>query len=536
VQRVQRGIARCEGVPSNSLEQMRAPLREIDDSRGNTLGVQTQPEHVDRRFEQMCRGSSDERRKRTVGRHETPVPIDDERRIRLVPTQHLLDRVAYGTHPGGVELTLPVGRRVARGQEQLVSLAERHVESLGQMEDHPRAWARAAGFDEAQVSRRDVRLQRKLELTEPTATAPLTEHHPDRRPADTDGHASIVGRPSNWAITSEVIDTAHPPLHSGEDLECNVLREGGFSQEDGTMPSKESGAVRDLYLSWTAARLKGEQHDDEAWGDLTAEPRGVDYIETDAGGVPAMWLVPKGCAEDRLLLCMHGGGFVGGSIYSHRKLFGHLAKAAGVRALVFDYRLTPEHTHPAQVDDAVAAYRWLLEQGIDAGHVAFTGDSSGGGLAITTQLRARELGLPLPAAAMPFSPWFDMELTGASYELNRNKDAFFYKEVVQGLVNMFLGEGGNLRDPLANPFHADLSGLPPIYIQVGGDETLLDDSRRFAELAGNAGVDVGVEIFPEQQHTFQMAAGRAPEADDAIRKLAEWVRPELGLSSGARAA
>jgi epsilon-lactone hydrolase len=103
-------------------------------------------------------------------------------------------------------------------------------------------------------------------------------------------------------------------------------------------------------------------------------------------------------------------------------------------------------------------------------------------------------------------------------------------------VNMFLGEGGNLRDPLANPFHADLSGLPPIYIQVGGDETLLDDSRRFAELAGNAGVDVGVEIFPEQQHTFQMAAGRAPEADDAIRKLAEWVRPELGLSSGARAA
>ena len=269
---------------------------------------------------------------------------------------------------------------------------------------------------------------------------------------------------------------------------------------------------------------------------MTAEPRGVDYIETEAGGVPAMWLVPKGCAEDRVLLCMHGGGFVGGSIYSHRKLFGHLAKAAGVRALVFDYRLTPEHTHPAQVDDAIAAYRWLLEQGIDAGQIAFTGDSSGGGLAITTQLRARELGLPLPAAAMPFSPWFDMELTGASYESNRNKDAFFYKEVVQGLVDMFLGERGNTRDPLANPFYADLSGLSPMYIQVGGEETLLDDSRRFAELAGNAGVDARVEIFPEQQHTFQMAAGRAPEADDAIRKLAEWVRPRLGLTSAARAA
>jgi monoterpene epsilon-lactone hydrolase len=205
------------------------------------------------------------------------------------------------------------------------------------------------------------------------------------------------------------------------------------------MPSKESEAVRDLYLSWTAARHKGEQHDDEAWGDLTAEPRGVDYIETDAGGVPAMWLVPKGCAEDRVLLCMHGGGFVGGSIYSHRKLFGHLAKAAGVRALVFAYRLTPEHTHPAQVDDAIAAYRWLLDQGLGAGHIGFAGDSSGGGLVITTQLRARDLRLPLPAAAMPFSPWFDMELTGASYESNRDKDAFFYKGGCAGIGGDVLG-------------------------------------------------------------------------------------------------
>jgi acetyl esterase/lipase len=145
------------------------------------------------------------------------------------------------------------------------------------------------------------------------------------------------------------------------------------------MASKESKAVRDLYVSWTEARLRGEQHDDEAWGDLTAEPRAVDYLEVDAAGLSAMWLVPKGCAEDCVLLCVHGGGFVGGSIYSHRKLFGHLAKAAGVRALVFDYRLTPEHVHPAQVDDATAAYRWLLGQGIDAGRVAFTGDSSGGG-------------------------------------------------------------------------------------------------------------------------------------------------------------
>jgi monoterpene epsilon-lactone hydrolase len=294
-------------------------------------------------------------------------------------------------------------------------------------------------------------------------------------------------------------------------------------------PSKQSQAVRDMYASWTAARLSGEQQDGEHWGDLTAEPRGVDYLEVEAGGRPAMWAVPKGSAADRVLLCMHGGGFVGGSIYTHRKLFGHLAKAAGVRALILAYRLTPADTHPAQVDDTVAVYRWLLDQGVDAARIAFTGDSSGGGLAITAQLRARELGLPLPAAAMPISPWVDIEVTGESYESNREKDAYFYAEVVRGLAGMFLGENGSPQDPLANPLYADLAGLSPLYVQAGGDETLLDDARRLERRAREAGVAVRLDVFPGQQHTFQMAAGRAPEADEAIRRLAEWVRPHLSL-------
>jgi len=143
--------------------------------------------------------------------------------------------------------------------------------------------------------------------------------------------------------------------------------------------------------------------------------------------------------------------------------------------------------------------------------------------------RPHQQGLPLPAAAMPFSPWVDMEVNGESYQTNRDKDAFYYQEVVQWLVDMFLGEDGDRRDPLANPLYADLTGLPPMYIQVGGDETLLDDSRRLAEHARTAGVEVSLDIFPEQQHTFQMAAGRAPEADDAIRRMAAWVRPKLGM-------
>jgi|HubBroStandDraft_5_1064220.scaffolds.fasta_scaffold45808_2 monoterpene epsilon-lactone hydrolase len=302
------------------------------------------------------------------------------------------------------------------------------------------------------------------------------------------------------------------------------------------MASKQSEAVKELYLSWTNARLHPDatlqepRETNDHWGDLTAEPRGVDYIETSAGGVPAMWASPKGCAEDRVILCLHGGGFVGGSLYTHRKLFGHLAKAIGARALLIQYRLTPEHAHPAQLHDAAAAYGWLLETGIEAKHIAVSGDSAGGGLGVTVVLRARELGLPMPAALMLMSPWVDMEVTGGSYESNRAKDGFFYREVVQGLVAMFLSGGSSPTDPRVNPLYADLAGLPPIYIQVGGDETLLDDSRRLAARARSAHVDVRLDVFPEQQHTFQMAAGRAPEADDAVRRFAAWARPKLGLS------
>ena len=220
------------------------------------------------------------------------------------------------------------------------------------------------------------------------------------------------------------------------------------------MPSKQSEAVR---RRWEMARLavQGEGPDDESWGDLTAEPREVDYLETEAGGRPAMWLVPKGSRTDRVILCLHGGGFVSGSIYTHRKMFAHLAKAAGTRALLVGYRLLPEGGgYPVPVDEAEAAYRWLLEQGTEPGHIAFAGDSVGGWLAITVQLRARD---------------------------------------------------------------------------QGGDEALLDDARSLDEHARKAGLDARLDVFPGMLHTFQMAAGRAPEADDAIRRMASWLRPRLGL-------
>jgi len=148
------------------------------------------------------------------------------------------------------------------------------------------------------------------------------------------------------------------------------------------MPSRESEGLKTLYRGWAAALAANPEMplDElrlmfEHWGDVTAEPGGVDYIETNAGGLPALWAVPKGCAEDRVLLCMHGGGYVTGSMYTHRKVYGHLAKAIGRRALILHYRRAPEHVHPAPVDDAVAAYKRLLDQGIEPGRIALTGDS-----------------------------------------------------------------------------------------------------------------------------------------------------------------
>lgn len=302
------------------------------------------------------------------------------------------------------------------------------------------------------------------------------------------------------------------------------------------MPSKQSEDLKTLYKDWVAAmaanpamELDEMRRMFEHWGDVTAEPGGVDYIEASANGVQALWAAPKGCVADRVLLCTHGGGYVTGSMYTHRKVFGHIAKAVGCRALIVHYRRAPEFVHPGPVDDVVACYRWLLDQGIKPQHIALTGDSAGGGLAVTTLLRAREKGLPMPAATMPLSPWADMAASSKTFATNGEKDVLVSRDIIKVMAGMFLGGAGNPKDPLASPIYADLTGLPPIYIQVGGDETLLDDSRRLAENARKAGVDVSIDVYPGMQHVFQFLAGVAPEADEAIGKLAVWVRPKLGL-------
>jgi len=303
------------------------------------------------------------------------------------------------------------------------------------------------------------------------------------------------------------------------------------------MASKESRRVDRYWEAVLKSTMNPDPEDvvtNAQWDTLTGEPGGVDYLEVDAGGVPALWAVPHGTThDDPVLLCFHGGGYVGGSMFTHRKMFAHLAKAIGARALSVDYTLLPQGgVFPRPVVEGLTAYQWLLDQNIPAGRIAFAGDSAGGQLSITVQLRARSQGLPVPAAAMLISPWTDLEQTGESMEYNKDNDVLFSKPWIDELAAGFLN-GHDPRDPGIMPLHADLRGFGPIYIQVGDQELLLDDSRMIARHAQQAGVDVTIDEFPDQQHSFQMAAGLAPEADDAIARFAAWARPKLGITERA---
>jgi acetyl esterase/lipase len=225
----------------------------------------------------------------------------------------------------------------------------------------------------------------------------------------------------------------------------------------------------------------------------------------------------------------HGGGYVGGSTVSHRRMTGHLARAAGVRVLSLDYALAPERPHPAASDDALAAFRWLRSQGFSADHVAVAGDSAGGGLCTAVVLRLRDAGEELPAAVMPLSPWYDMELTGESLVRSRGSGEVVSADGLAGMAQAFL-QGASARDPIANPLYADLAGFPPVLIHVGAEEALVSDSETFARKAEAAGVDVTLVVEPEMLHVYPFGAGRMPEADDAIGRMASWVRPKLGLA------
>jgi acetyl esterase/lipase len=296
--------------------------------------------------------------------------------------------------------------------------------------------------------------------------------------------------------------------------------------------SAESDALRALYADWSdiiattpdlTMRLFRSIFDE--WHQPTREPEDVTYREETVGGVPGIWALPAGADTSKVLLYTHGGGFAVGSASSHRKLAGHVAKALGTTAFVLDYRRAPEHPHPAQVEDAVAAFTALTERGIAPADITTIGDSAGGNLAVAIPLALREKGLPLPGRVIAFSPWLDMENSGETLVTNAETDALISVPLLEGMIAGVLADGQiDPTTPLANPLYADLTGFPPLYINAGSMESLLDNATRLAEKAQAAGVDVTLSVVDGMQHVFPFLAGNAPEADNEIAAIAKWHR------------
>lgn len=253
---------------------------------------------------------------------------------------------------------------------------------------------------------------------------------------------------------------------------------------------------------------------------------GSQVTEVDAGGVRSLWIDPPGAQDDTVLLYFHGGAYFLGTADHVVKVAGHIGKASGCRVLSVDYRLAPEHAFPAAVDDALTSYRWLLDQGYTADKIVLSGDSAGGGLTLAALLAIKEQGLPTPAGAVPISPWAELSCSGATWQSAADTDMLLQHEGLSGIAQMYL-QGRDAALPLASPVHGDYAGLPPLYIQASGFETLLDDCLEVAAVAARAGVDVRLDVFPEMQHVFQYCVGNMPEADDAVARMGEWIRLRL---------
>ncbi len=262
---------------------------------------------------------------------------------------------------------------------------------------------------------------------------------------------------------------------------------------------------------------------------LAGVPVGGDagFERVTLGGVPALASFTPNAARDRVLIYLHGGAYVIGSAQGYRALSSDLGRAAGARALSLDYRLAPEHPFPAAVDDAVAAYRALLDQGVRPKNVAIAGDSAGGGLAVAMLTAARDAGLPMPAAAVAISPWVDLECVGETIASKAAEDPALTLQGLTGMAATYLA-GASAREPLASPIHADLAGLPPLMIQVGSSEILLDDAVRLAAVAGAAGVRSRLDVWPRMVHVWHAFGFMLSEGRDAIAEAGAFIAGRLG--------
>jgi acetyl esterase/lipase len=259
-------------------------------------------------------------------------------------------------------------------------------------------------------------------------------------------------------------------------------------------------------------------------GAALPDPEGVAFRPDTVGGVAGEWVTAPGTPKATLLY-LHGGGYFACSPHTHRAITGGLA-VRGFRVFAANYRLAPEHPFPAALDDALSIYRALPGAGIAPGALAIAGDSAGGGLTLATLLAAKAAGLPMPAAALLFSPWTDLAGTGATLKSNLKRDPMLVGSRIGEAAGFYLN-GANPKNPLISPLYGDLAGLPPLLIQVGETEVLRDDSTRLAEAARAAGVPVNLKIWPNVPHVWQLFQSFLPEARAAIGEAAAFAKANV---------
>lgn len=248
--------------------------------------------------------------------------------------------------------------------------------------------------------------------------------------------------------------------------------------------------------------------------------------------VPAAWLRPQDARTDCAMLYLHGGAYVIGSIDTHEAVAGRIAAACRMPALIIDYRLAPEHPFPAALEDAVGAYRWLLAQGFPPDRIAIAGDSAGGGLTAAAMISLRDAGDPPPACGVCISPWTDLAGTGESIQERADRDPIIVPSEIFERANQYLGDA-DPHDPLASPMYADFTGLSPLLIQVGTEETLYDDAVRMADRARAAGVNVHLEVWDRMPHVWHTLATLVDAADQAIGDIGEFVKSFIPAEAAA---
>ncbi len=293
------------------------------------------------------------------------------------------------------------------------------------------------------------------------------------------------------------------------------------------MAREEIKAVR-AFLAANAAEedidLAGSRARMDAIADIFPVPDGCLVEDVDAYGVHGLWIAAKGAAEDKVILYLHGGGYSVGSSLSHRHLTAALSAEAEASVLSIDYRMAPEFPYPAAVEDAVAAYKWLLEaKGIAPNKIMISGDSAGGGLAMATLLMLRDRELGEPAGGMVISPWVDLTGDAKSMETRAGMDPMVGRDGLRAMADAYLA-GKDATSHLASPVFARLDGLPPLLIQVGTDEVLYDDSLRLAGNAVAAHVDVTLEIWDDMIHVWHTFFPMLQEGRDALAKMGDFFK------------